>query len=91
MSDYLERTHNGTSFSGSDAYIFAASGLAKALKLYAQTGMQVNRAYTPTAMLKAATSYTGNRYKRKTMDYLQAHDDLMAVVDFMKAHPRVDD
>jgi hypothetical protein len=83
---YLERTHNGTSFSGSDQNIFQSLVIASALRLYAKTGMQANRAYTPTNMLKAASEYTGKKYKRGA--YEQAAQDLTAYADALKAAPR---
>jgi hypothetical protein len=43
---------------------YRALTIAKALELYAKTGMKVNRAYTPTAMLKAANEITGHTYRR---------------------------
>jgi len=52
--------------------------VAKALKFYAQTGMKVNRAYTPTNMLRTASRITGKTYQRG--QYMKAHDDLMALV-----------
>ena len=44
--------------------VFRAKTLATALKLYAKTGMKVNRAYTPTNMLATATAITGTKFKR---------------------------
>lgn len=43
---------------------YRALVIAQALTMYAKTGMMVNRAYTPTAMLKAAAGITGKTYKR---------------------------
>lgn len=43
---------------------YRAYVIASALKLYADTGMKANRAYTPTAMLKAANEITGHVYRR---------------------------
>ena len=51
-----------------------AIAIKHAIKFYARTGMKVNRAYTPTAMLKAAASITGKAYKRGQFD--QAVADL---------------
>ena len=45
--------------------------------------MQVNRAYTPTAMLKAASGITGKTYKRG--QHQQAADDIKVWCDAMKA------
>lgn len=54
-----------TTFTGPDQVNIARAIIMKsALKLYAKTGMRVNRAYTPTAMLNVATEYTGKQYKR---------------------------
>lgn len=39
--------------------------IASALTLYAKTGMKANRAYTPTAMLAAATAATGRTFTGK--------------------------
>lgn len=60
-----------------DAY--RAMVISGALRMYARTGMKVNRAYTPSAMLAAATSMTGVKYKRG--EYLKAADDLKNLVE----------
>lgn len=86
MSDYLERTNNGTSFVGSDVEIFRAAAIASALDLYARTGIRVNRAYTPTAMLKAANQITGHVYKRG--QYAAAAAGLREWANQQKALPR---
>jgi hypothetical protein len=86
MSDYLERTEAGTVFVGSDVDIFRLAALASGLRLYAKTGINPNRAYTPTAMLKAASEATGKSYKRG--QYVQAADDLTDLVQSLKALPR---
>lgn len=44
--------------------------IAHGLEVYAQTGMKVNRAYTPRNMIKAATEITGKKFKAR--DYLGA-------------------
>lgn len=53
--------------------------IANALRFYARTGMRVNRAYTPTAMLRAATELTGKKFKRG--QYLAAAEAIMETVD----------
>jgi len=58
---------------------YRAAVIKHALKIYANTGMQVNRAYTPTAMLKAAGQLTGKTYKRG--QYLLAADDLQSLLE----------
>ena len=55
---------------------YRAIVLKTGLKLYAKTGMKPNRAWTPTAMLKAASSITGKSYKRG--HYHEAANDLDA-------------
>ena len=81
MSDYLERTNNGTTFQGSDVGIFRAIAIASALRLYARSGMRVNRAYTPKAMLAAAEQITGQVFKGKNkyMAAAQALQDLSLI------------
>jgi hypothetical protein len=62
---------------------FRAIAIAHALRLYAKTGMKVNRAYTPTRMLQAASSMTGQTYKRG--QYARAGEELQAWADAIKA------
>jgi len=69
-----------TSFSGPEAVnVFAMITIASGLRLYAKTGMKPNRAYTPKAMMAAATRYTGLTFKAR--DYLGAADALKAAAD----------
>lgn len=49
---------------------FQALVIAKALELYAQTGIKVNRAYTPKNMLAMANKLTGKPFKPR--QYLEA-------------------
>lgn len=86
MSDYIERTDGGRSFIGSDVNIFRAVAIASALRFYAETGMRVNRAYTPKAMIAAASQMTGRTFKAR--DYIGAADALEALADAAKAAPR---
>lgn len=72
------------SFVGKDAVrLFQATALASGLRLYARSGMKPNRAWTPTAMLKLASSFTGKAYKRGA--YLAAAEDVKAWADAMAA------
>jgi len=74
-----------TSFSGPAAVdVFAMLTLASGLRLYAKTGMQTNRAYTPTAMMRAASTYTGQKFKAR--DYLGAADALTAAAHALRAN-----
>lgn len=67
----------GTSFVGPDAVkVYQATVIGSALRLYAKCGLRVNRAYTPSAMMKVATALTGKRFKAR--DYLGAADALKA-------------
>ena len=59
--------------------VFACKVLASGLRLYAKTGMQPNRAYTPTKMLKAAETYTGQKFKRG--EYEKAAQALTELAD----------
>jgi hypothetical protein len=45
-------------------HIIQAKVVAHALRLYVRTGLQANRAYTPAAMLRTASSITGQQFKR---------------------------
>lgn len=53
--------------------------LRSALKLYRDTGMRANRAYTPTAMMKLTRKLTGKKLKAR--DYTGAID---ALTDLLK-------
>jgi len=65
-------------FSGPDAVaVYAISALASGLRLYAKTGLKPARAYTPTNMLRQATAYTGQTFKRG--QYLEAAAALEAL------------
>lgn len=65
MTDSITHGPGGTAFEGKGAVnVYRATALAAALRLYAKTGMKVSRAYTPTAMLKAANEITGHVYRR---------------------------
>ena len=67
----------GTSFVGPDAVkVYQATVIGSALRLYAKCGLKVNRAYTPSAMMKVATALTGKTFKAR--DYLGAADALKA-------------
>ena len=71
---------SSTVFGGAPAVrVYQATVIASALKLYANTKMMVNRAYTPKKMLETATSITGKTYKRG--QYMIAHDDLKTWAD----------
>jgi hypothetical protein len=69
-----------TTFTGQDGVsTYQAIVLKSALKMYAAHGMRVNRAYTPTAMLKLAGAITGQTFKRG--QYTQALEALEAWIE----------
>lgn len=45
--------------------VYRAAVIASGLRLYAATGMKPNRAYTPSAMMRAARSITGRAFKAR--------------------------
>jgi hypothetical protein len=51
-------------FTDSGVRVYQAAAIKSGLKLYANTGMKPNRAWTPSAMLKTASTITGKAYKR---------------------------
>jgi hypothetical protein len=54
-----------TTFTGAAGVTtYQALVIRKALELYVKTGIRVNRAYTPTAMLNTASKITGKQFKR---------------------------
>lgn len=57
-------------FTGEEVSVYAMITLKSALSLYAKTGMKVNRAYTPTAMMRTASRMTGRTFKAR--DYAGA-------------------
>src|SRR4051812_28662227 len=74
----------GTCFEGRDGVaLFRAIALRSGLRLYAKTGMRPNRMWTPTAMLQAATGYTGQKYRRGQHE--KAAADLTLWIDAMRA------
>jgi len=68
-----------TTFSGSAVNVYGALVMAKALELYAKTGMRVNRAYTPSAMMRTAQNVTGKKFKAR--DYVGAAKALREFAD----------
>jgi hypothetical protein len=60
---------------GEGVNIFQAIAVKGAIKLYINTGMKANRAYTPTNMLATAGRITGKTFKRGQLQ--AAHDALV--------------
>lgn len=46
------------------------------LKVYLETGMKVNRMYTPGRMVEAISQKTGKQYKRSKNGMKQAFEDI---------------
>lgn len=68
-----------TTFINGGIDVYRARVIASGLRLYAKTGMKPNSAYTPTAMLRAASAITGETYKRG--EYERAAADLTKIAD----------
>lgn len=80
---YYDANGDARSFVGREAVdVFAMAVLASGLRLYVATGMRPSRTYTPSAMMLAATRYTGLTFKAR--DYLGAADALSAKVQAEK-------
>lgn len=75
----IETTDACTAFSGVKAVnIFRAQTISSALNLYARTKMQVNRAYSPKNMMKAASQILSKEFPPRA--YEQAAEELTAWV-----------
>lgn len=89
MKDEITYRGDGSaqSFTGAGAVaVYAMAVLASGLRLYAQTGMKPNRAYTPTAMMRAARAHLGDRAAAVgARDYVGMADLLSARVAEEKA------
>lgn len=83
MNDsHIKTGVGGTAFVGPDGVaLYRAKTIESGLRLYAKTGLKPNRAWTPSAMLKAATGITGKPYKRG--QYVKAADDIKLWADTM--------
>lgn len=57
---------------------YQAMAIRTAIKLYAETGIKVNTAYTPTKMLRTARDLTGKHFNRG--QYQEAFDALTEVI-----------
>jgi hypothetical protein len=64
----ITQTAGGTMFTGDSVPIFQITVLKSAIKLYRDTGMKANRAYTPTNMKRTAENLTGLTFKRGDWD-----------------------
>jgi|TARA_R100001086_G_scaffold17082_1_gene8367 hypothetical protein len=74
---------NATSFNGRGAVnVYAMAVIASGLTFYVKTGMRLNRAYTPTAMMKAGRMYLGESANGiKARDYTGMADALQYRVE----------
>jgi hypothetical protein len=81
---HIHVSEGGTSFVGKDGVLlYKAIALKVALRAYANTGMRMNRTWTPTAMMREAAAITKKTYHRRA--YGQAADDLAVWINAMKA------
>lgn len=89
MSADIQVSGECVSFVGPDAIaLYRALIIEKAIRLYVKTGLKPSRMYTPTAMLKAASSITSKQYRRG--DLLKAADDIRTWSDTMRAGMQVE-
>jgi hypothetical protein len=79
--------HNGASMTNTVSFTtpaqidtFRAKDLLQAMKLYLNTGMQVNRMYTPANMKRVVSEYTGTDYPRSRKGLEQAYNDLLGIL-----------
>jgi hypothetical protein len=80
----IRTVEDDTTFAAEDAAaMYRADALASCLLLYAKFGKRPNRAWTPTAMLAAASKITGRTYKRGQCELAAA--DLKRWADDMAA------
>jgi hypothetical protein len=78
MQSQIISNSGSTSFVGREAVsVFQCKVIARALRFYNDTGMKVNRAYTPTNMLRTASALTGQTFKRG--EYIKAAEALDAL------------
>lgn len=74
----------GTTFVGPDAVnLFRATVLWSSLRLYAKAGILPCRGVSATSMLKQATEYTGQKYRRG--QHGKASEDVKLWIEAMKA------
>ena len=59
---------------------FRCSVIYRAIEFYLQSGMLVNRLYTPKAMRSVASEYTGVSYPRSRKGMEKAYADLAALL-----------
>lgn len=80
----IERLEDGSvTFQGKEAVsAYHIMALKTALKMYAKTGMKINRAYSPKNMLTVAQRITGKKYK--IGQYMDAFEDLDVVLQQLK-------
>jgi hypothetical protein len=57
----IETSNGAVIATGTGVSVFQASAIKGALKLYANTGIKANRAYTPKNMMAMVTKITGKK------------------------------
>jgi len=81
------RDGSATSYVGEAAVnLFAMITIKGAIEFYVKTGMKVNRAYTPSNMLRAAAHYTGKGpFPRGKLGMAAAVEALARAIDETRA------
>lgn len=65
MINSIEKNEDGSlTVTGTGVSVFQARTIAAGLRLYAETGIKPNSAYTPTNMIRVANRITGHNYRR---------------------------
>jgi hypothetical protein len=89
---FVRLSDGATTYAGADAVtLFRAHMIRSAIRLWLDTGLKANRAWTPTNMRLAAERITGKPYSRGKQGLWRAYDDLGIWLSTMKtALPIVD-
>jgi len=76
----IENSGGGFMITGNAVNWYAVLVVKQAAKLYLETGMQANRAYTPTNIRRFAEGYTGKHYNRSRKGLEAAYADLVELL-----------
>jgi hypothetical protein len=81
MADSITDNGSSVSFVGPRAVnVYACAAVASALRVYANSGIKMNRAYTPTNMLAFVLQQTGTKFPKTKAGYYNAAAKLMELV-----------
>jgi hypothetical protein len=70
-----------TATSAREVELYRLIVIKHAIKLYLETGMKANRAFTPTAMREAVGQITGTTYPKSKKGLTAAFTDLVAHIE----------